>query len=402
MFRIARQPRLIAGAGTLDRLPELLREDGHRTVAVITGGRSIRGREEWAHLTERLLDEGFEFLDFTVRGEPTPELVDGMVEQIRVELPGCDAVVAIGGGSVMDAGKAVGAGVALSGEAYGSGITRFLEGVGDIEHPGATLPMYAVPSTAGTGSEATKNAVLSTTGPDGFKKSLRHDQFIPHTAIIDPTLHIGTPQAVTRASGLDAITQLLEAYVSTAANPVTDALALQGLRLGGPALVRLLGGEDVPELRLNMALAAYLSGVCLANAGLGLVHGFASPVGALREIPHGVVCGLLVGPVTARTVELLQRSGDTDSLARYDAAAAAVLPGPGGGAGTVAAAEAATPVPVQRLVDWFRRLAAPLGGLGDYGFRKDELSLLAAATGMKNHPATMDAAVRESILEEVM
>jgi alcohol dehydrogenase class IV len=402
MFRIARQPRLIAGQGTFTLLPEILREDRRSTIAVITGGRSIRGRDEWALLTERLLDGGFEFLDFTVRGEPTPDLVDGIVAQIRDELPGCDAVLAIGGGSVMDAGKAVAAGIALPPDAYGKGIVSFLEGVGDREHPGDTRPVYAVPSTAGTGSEATKNAVLSVTGAEGFKKSLRHDHFVPHTAIIDPVLQIGTPPAVTRASGLDAITQLLEAYVSTAANPVTDALALQGLRLGGAALPRLLNGEDAPELRLDMALAAYLSGVCLANAGLGLVHGYASPVGALREIPHGVVCGILVGPVTSRTLDLLSQAGAAGALARYDAAAAAVLAGGEGRPGSAAGPASASAPTARDLVEWFRHLAEPLGGLGDYGFRRDDLASLAGASGMKNHPVAMDVATRESILQEVM
>ncbi len=390
-FTMARQPRLIVKEDGLAELPRLLRGDGHGAVILVTGGRSIRGRDQWARLMDDLLENDTAFLEFTVRGEPSPASVDQIILETREELPHCSAVVAIGGGSVIDTGKAVAAGLGLSGETATGSIAHYLEGVGDRTHPGDTVPVYAVPSTAGTGSEATKNAVLSETGPHGFKKSLRHDNFIPHTALIDPLLHEKCPQMVTRASGLDAVTQLLEAFVSTAANPITDALALQGLRLAGPALDALMDGADSPQLRRDMAIGAYLSGVCLANAGLGLVHGFASPLGALHEIPHGVVCGLLVGPVTATTVAEMRAQSDTAGLERYATAARAI-----GCAGD------STDTAVDQLVGWFRERAADLGTLRDYGFQDSELDELAQASGLKNHPCDVDRDRRSAILREVM
>jgi alcohol dehydrogenase len=390
-FSIARQPRLLVRNDGIAELPRLLAADGHSAVILVTGGRSIRGRDQWARLMDALLERGMEFLEFTVRGEPSPEDVDAIVSETRRELQACSAVVAIGGGSVIDTGKAVAAGLGVSEEEYQGGIQRYLEGVGDLTHPGDTLPLFALPSTAGTGSEATKNAVLSRTGPEGFKKSLRHDNFIPHTALIDPLLHVECPRAVTVASGLDAITQLLEAYVSTKANPITDALALEGLRLAGPALEALAAGSDSPQLRQDMAVAAYLSGVCLANAGLGLVHGFASPLGARHEIPHGVVCGLLVGPVSASTVAEMRALSDTVGIERYAAVAGAL--GINGDTGEVA---------VARMVKWFTELAGDLGRLHDYGFQEHEVDELAESSGLKNHPIDLDARRRAALLREVL
>lgn len=391
-FSLARQPRLVVQEDGIAELPRLLGDDGHLAVVLVTGGRSIRGRDQWARLMDALLEHGSEFLEFTVRGEPSPKSVDAIVSETRRELPHCSAVVAIGGGSVIDTGKAAAAGLGRADEEYEGGIRRYLEGVGDHTHPGTSLPLYAVPSTAGTGSEATKNAVLSEPGPAGFKKSLRHDNFIPHTALIDPLLHMECPRAVTLASGLDAVTQLLEAYISTAANPITDALSLQGLRLAGPALETLAEGTDSAQLRCDMAVAAYLSGVCLANAGLGLVHGFASPLGARHEIPHGVVCGLLVGPVSAATVAEMRTVSDAVGVERYAEAADAL--GITTANGTNAAAD--------RLIDWMSALAGDLGRLRDYGFEASEIDELAERSGLKNHPIGLDASRRAAILREVL
>lgn len=390
-FTMARQPRLIVREDGIADLPRMLGDDRHAAVILVTGGRSIRGRDQWARLMDALLEGGVEFLEFTVRGEPSPGSVDAIISETRAELPHCSAVVAIGGGSVIDTGKAAAAGLGLTSEEFSGGIVRYLEGVGDLSHPGKTLPLYALPSTAGTGSEATKNAVLSETGPSGFKKSLRHDNFIPHTAMIDPLLHLECPRAVTLASGLDAVTQLLEAYVSTNANPLTDALALEGLRLAGPALETLAAGAESPQLRRDMAVAAYLSGVCLANAGLGLVHGFASPLGSLHEIPHGVVCGVLVGPVTSSTVSAMQDLSDTVGVGRYATAARGL------GITAETGVDGAN-----RLVHWFQELAGGLGRLGDYGFEDGEIDDLAQASGLKNHPLDLSAAQRGAILREVL
>ena len=174
------------------------------------------------------------------------------------------------------------------------GIINYLEGV-ELNPPGSTVSFIAVPTTAGTGSEATKNAVISSIGESGFKKSLRHDNFIPDIAVIDPQLMLSCPETLTAACGLDAIAQLLESYVSSKSNPITDALAFDALTKAIPAFeVAVKDGHKNLEARASMAYGALISGITLANAGLGIVHGFASPIGGFFDIPHGVVCGTLL------------------------------------------------------------------------------------------------------------
>ncbi|MFP4209956.1 MAG: iron-containing alcohol dehydrogenase [Alkalispirochaeta sp.] len=399
-FTIPKQPVLSVEAGAIRRLPDAIARWGYRSVAMVTGGRSVRSRDIWATITDGLLDEGIDFLDFTVRGEPSPDLVDRCRDEVVRELPRCEAVVAIGGGSVIDASKALAALLGMERESSsGSDATRdgtslsiadYLEGVGTRTPSGATLPCIAVPTTAGTGSEATKNAVLSSIGPEGYKKSLRHDNFVPVRAILDAELHTGAPDEVTRASGLDAITQLIEVYLSRDANPVTDALALTGIQHAGRAFPALLDGEDSVELRAEMALAAYLSGVGLAAAGLGVVHGIASPVGALREIPHGVFCGLTLAPSIEQTVEV-GRDGSDDARSRYALVAAAI------GLSDVDHPAGA----VEQLVETLRIWADPLPRLGAYGFTPDELLRIARESGVKNHPVSLSAEDIHAILEAV-
>ena len=198
-FVISRQPNLTVGAGCLADLPRRLVKCGYREVVVITGGRSVRGREQWGGLVDELLSQEIDFREATVRGEPSPAVVDQIISMVERELPSCAAVVAIGGGSVLDTAKAVAAVVAITRDGGEAGVTHYLEGVGDRTHDGRTLPLFAVPTTAGTGSEATKNAVLSEVGPHGFKKSLRHESFVPAEVFLDAELMVGCPLEVTRA-----------------------------------------------------------------------------------------------------------------------------------------------------------------------------------------------------------
>ena len=395
-FRLVAPRELRIEPGTFRRLVELVQSEGYHQPILITGGRSVRGREEWGIVTDSFLARGLPFLEFTVRGEPGPDLVNDTVREIVTDAPQSDVVVAVGGGSAIDAAKAVAAGVATvtsAGSAAAGGaaartfdITHYLEGVGTVGPSGDTLPVIAFPTTAGTGTEATMNAVISRVGPGGFKKSLRHPGFVPRMAVIDTDLHENCPVEVTRASGLDAITQLLEPYLSTKANPVTDALAILGLSRAGKAFPRLLAGDDEPELRSEMALAAYLSGVCLSNAGLGVIHGFASPLGALRDIPHGVVCGMLLAPVLRRTLDGTYIAPRGDAGERLDDISRAL--GAGGSAEAL----------VDLVADW----AAPLGRLGDYGFTREDLREVVAGTGLKNYPVAIDPEELNEILGEVL
>jgi alcohol dehydrogenase class IV len=306
-FRFSSLPEIRFGRGKRAELSQVVKQFGDN-VLLLTGSSSIHNSGHGEEIIAALKREGCNLLHEVISHEPSPAMVDGIVEKCRGTK--IDLVVAVGGGSVMDAGKAVSAMIPVEGS-----IRDYLEGVGDRDHPGHKVPFLAVPTTAGTGSEMTKNAVISEVGDQGFKKSLRHERFIPEMAIIDPEMMLSCPPALTASSGMDAFTQLLESYVSKQSNPMTDALALQGLKQVKKYLLRAyLEGEENIEARAGMALAAMFSGITLAHAGLGLVHGFASPLGGCFHIPHGVACGSLMAPVFAHTIDSLMEEPDHPAL----------------------------------------------------------------------------------------
>lgn len=297
-FQFSPLPEIIFGKGKRSELPGAAAARG-RQVLLLTGSSSIHNSGHGDEILSGLGQAGLHISQEIISHEPSPSMIDEIADRYR----GSDmqVVVAVGGGSVMDAGKAVSAMIPVEGRTK-----DYLEGVGDREHPGDKIPFIAMPTTSGTGSEMTKNAVISEVGEQGFKKSLRHKNFIPELAIIDPEMMLSCPARLTATSGMDAFTQLLESYISTQANPVTDALALQGLKQIKKYLLRaFLEGENNLEARSGMALAAMFSGITLTHAGLGLVHGFASPLGGFFDIPHGVVCGSLMAPVFAYTIDNL-------------------------------------------------------------------------------------------------
>lgn len=306
-FQFSSVPEIRFGNGRRAELPEVVRSLGNR-VLLLTGSTSIHHSGHGDEIISGLKKANLELYHEIIAHEPSPVMVDEIVDKHRGQEVG--VVVAVGGGSVMDAGKAVSAMIPVEGS-----IKEYLEGVGERKHPGDKIPFIAMPTTSGTGSEMTKNAVISEVGEQGFKKSLRHDKFIPEMAIIDPEMMLSCPARLTATSGMDAFTQLLESYVSVHSNPMTDALALQGLKQVKKYLLRAyLDGDQNLEARAGMALAAMFSGITLAHAGLGLVHGFASPLGGFFDIPHGVVCGSLMAPVFADTIDNLIEKPDHPAL----------------------------------------------------------------------------------------
>ncbi len=320
---------------------------------------------------------------FAVPGEPTVDLIRDGAEYARDER--CDLVVAIGGGSVLDAGKALAALLTNPGEPL-----DYLEVIGrglPLRHRSA--PMIAIPTTAGTGSEVTRNAVLASPA-DRVKASLRSAGMLPHLAVVDPELTYALPKPLTAATGLDALTQLIEPYTGARANPMTDLLCVEGIRRAARALPRAWEDGGDREARRDMAWASLLGGLALANASLGAVHGFAAPVGGMFPAPHGAVCAALLPHVMEVNVEALRtRAAGSPALARYAEVAAMLTGKPG-----------ATP---EEGVRWIallcRRLEIP--GLSAYGVTGDHTSDLIAkaakASSMKGNPITLTVQELEAI-----
>ena len=304
-FEFATATRVIFGEGTAATLPELARTFGTRSL-LVTGASTDRA----AAIVSTLSAE-----TFAVPGEPTVDLVREGVR--RVQDAACDVVISLGGGSAIDAGKAIASVATNGGEPL-----EFLEVVGKgrtISVP--PLPFIAVPTTAGTGSEVTRNAVLGS--PEhGVKASLRSPLMLPRVALVDPELTYGLTPAITACTGLDALTQLIEPYVSARANPLVDAVCVEGIGRVASALRRAYGdGADV-DARRDMALASLFGGLALANAGLGVVHGFAAPLGGTWKAPHGALCAaVLPHGMAANVAALRARAPRHPALGRYAAIA---------------------------------------------------------------------------------
>ncbi len=295
-FAFTAMPQLVFGPGTVARLGGFASGFG-KTALVVTGAGSLDRAGHLSRMMGSLKAAGVTVHHTRITGEPSPEMVDGVVDAFRDK--GVDLSVAVGGGSVLDGGKAVAAMLTETGS-----VADYLEGVGTRRPSGRSLPVIAVPTTSGTGSEATKNAVISRVGAGGFKKSLRHDNYVPKLALLDPELCISAPPSLTIACGMDALAQLIESYISRKASVLTDALAIDGLRRLIPALPEACGtGACDPGCRGAVAYGAFLSGVTLAHAGLGAVHGVAGPMGGIVAIPHGVACANLLPYALTATVD---------------------------------------------------------------------------------------------------
>ena len=378
-FVFSRTPELHFGAGKLAQLPALLARDTPRwqTILLVTGSSSFVGSVHYEKLTRALDAAGVVHFQQAVAGEPSPELVDQTVARYRDQA--IDQVVAIGGGSAMDAGKAISAMLPQQGS-----VSAYLEGMESAKHDGRKTPFMAIPTSSGTGSEATKNAVLSRTGEHGFKASLRHDNFIPDLALIDPELMLSCPPDVTAACGLDALTQLIEAYVSSKASPLTDTLALSGLTHFAAGFERVLSdGERDVEARGKVAYAAFLSGVTLANAGLGVVHGCAGPLGAYFPIPHGVACGTLLGEATRATLDELFTAPDKNQVALEKYARVGTLLA-GRTSGSLRDDCALLVATLEALIE-----RSAIGRLSRYGITRADLPRIVDKANNKNSPATL-------------
>jgi len=366
-FEFTTAGRILAGAGRAAELPGVLAGLGSR-VLVCTGANPARHAGLLASL-------GLPAAVFAVGGEPTVDLARAGIAAAREH--GADVVAAIGGGSVIDTGKAVA--ILLS---NGGDPLDYLEVVGSgrkITQPAA--PCVAVPTTAGTGAEVTANAVLAAPA-HRVKASLRSPLMIPRVALVDPELTVSCPPPVTAASGMDALTQCLEPYVSVRASPLTDGLAREGLRRAAAGLrAAFAHGSDL-EARTDMAVCSLLGGMALANAKLGAVHGIAGVIGGTADVPHGVACAALLTPVIEANVRAL-RSGPpgTPVLDRYTEAARCLTGQP--------------TASIEDGLAWLRETITVLGipGLAAFGIGPadaDDVAVKAArSSSMQGNPVTL-------------
>ncbi|CAG7856164.1 alcohol dehydrogenase [biofilm metagenome] len=388
---ISRFPRIVFGNGRLKEVPALAAAYG-TTCLLITGKKSFCATPRWQAFIDSVEDKGLRWVHFTVSGEPSPTVVDTAVKQYKSE--GIHVVIAIGGGSVLDAAKAI-AGLLP----HGNSVMDHLEGVGkNIPYHGPSLPFIAVPTTAGTGSEATKNAVLSVQGPNGFKKSFRDECLIPEYAVLDPELLETCPQALIAADGMDAFTQLLESYVSSRANPFTDALAWSGINAFKEGFFAAWEGIEpaASQGRACMAYASLLSGITLAQVGLGSVHGLASPLGAYFPIPHGVVCGTLVSAATEANIKALEaREPAHPALAKYAQVGRSLSGQP------TWDDSAARKTLITLLAEWADKLELPR--LNRYGINKSDFPHIVAnsrGNSMQTNPIVLTDEEINTILQE--
>lgn len=376
-FEFATAGRIVFGPGTVREVAPAAKEMGGRAL-VVTG----LSRERAAPV------EGLAVAWLAVPCEPTVDLVREGVRVAREA--GCQMVIAFGGGSAIDAGKAVAALLANGGDPL-----DYLEVIGAGKAlKRASAPFIAVPTTAGTGTEVTRNAVLASP-QRGVKASLRSPLMLPRLAVVDPELTAGLPAAVTASTGLDALTQLIEPYVSPRANAMTDLFCLEGIRRSSRAVRRAVADGSDREAREDMAMASLLGGLALANAGLGAVHGFAAPVGGMFPAPHGAVCAALLPYVMEANIRALrERAPESAALGRYETVAR-VLTGK-------------TDARAEEGAAWAGELcrALEIPPLGRYGAGEGDVDALvekaAQASSMKGNPVGLTGDELRGILRRAM
>ncbi len=382
-FGFATARRIVFGPGVFAQAADLALALGSR-ILLVTG----RRREHLREFERTLKKAGASITHHPVTGEPdTSSLEDGLGQARDA---GCDVVVAVGGGSVMDTGKAIAGLLRQEGE-----VLDFLEVIGRGRPlSGPPTPCLAVPTTAGTGAEVTCNAVIASPA-HRVKVSLRHPGLFPDIALVDPELTHSLPPEETAASGLDALTQLIEPFVSNKANPLTDALCREGLARAARSLLRASTDGRDAGAREDMALAALFSGFALSNAKLGAVHGLAGPLGGMTGAPHGRLCAALLPAVMETNIRLLRERGDNPAaLEQYTSIARLFTSKPGARA--------------EDGADWVRNLCARLrvGGLRSLGFQAMDTETLAGkalkASSMQGNPVQLAPEDVVGIIERAM
>lgn len=382
-FEFATAQRVVFGPGTLSQAAGIAASFGRRAL-VVMGSSPARAQG----LIEQLRMSNIAVETLQVSHEPTVALAQHGTQLAREA--GCDLVISIGGGSAIDCGKAIAALVTNAGDIF-----DYLEVIGKAQPiTQAPLPFIAIPTTAGAGTEATRNAVLAS--PEHkVKVSLRSPMMLPKVALVDPQLTYDLPPSVTAATGMDALSQLIEPYVSIRANPMADALCREGIVRVARALRRAYEHGDDADAREDMSLAALLGGMALANAGLGAVHGFAAPIGGMFPAPHGAVCArLLPGVIEANVKALRERDSSNPVLKRYDEVAQSLI-----GNSKATAFDAA---------QWLRELSTALKiqPFSTYGMHEadvpDVVQKAATASSMQANPVKLNEMELTRILHDAL
>ena len=377
MFTIKALPAITIGPGCICHLAAITESIGS-TFLVVTGQKTM-SRHRCGPAVEKALSGSRATLHYAqIDHEPTPESIDSITAAYAES--NIDGVIAIGGGSAVDAGKAVSAMLPSGGQ-----IEQYLEGVGTRQPDGSKLPFVAVPTTAGTGSEATANAVITRAGPKGYKRSLRHDRYIPDFALIDAELMCSCPPELTASCSMDAFTQLVEGFLSTRASAFTDSVAWSGIEAVQRSLLKAYQSGDDLKARGDMAYAALCSGIVLANAGLGIIHGLAPALGSMFGIPHGTVCGTLMAAGNEFTLKNVRESvsnrlDPAATLGKYRRLARLFCPD---GAKTEDDGQGF----VDRLYQLTEQLNLP--NLSAYGAEARQLETIAAKASNKNNPVPL-------------
>jgi alcohol dehydrogenase class IV len=379
-FDFSTTGRIIFGNGSIQNLKRFVVE--HSRVMLVQGPNSGNARR----IEDLLLESHCKVQNFVIAHEPTVDIVQQGTELARGI--GIQWVVGVGGGSVLDASKSI-AGMATN----PGDLLDYLEVVGKgtgLKNP--ALPLIAIPTTAGTGSEVTRNAVI-TVPEKKFKASLRSPFLLPQIAIVDPELTLTLPPAVTASTGMDALAQVLEPFVSIRSNALTDLFCTQGLQLAGQALEKVYKNGSDLAARTDMAYTSLLGGLALANAGLGAVHGFASPIGGMYPAPHGAVCARLLAPVVKANVSALrQREPDNPILEKYRTAFRLLMHN--------------SEVEIEDGIVWLESLVNELEiqPLHSFGIGAEEIpaiaEIAATASSMKANPIVLTQTELRSILIE--
>ncbi len=380
-FELNTPNRIIFGQGALKEAGGLAASFGKH--AMVVAG---LGAADPTPLLAILREKSIEYELYIVNGEPSIQAVEqGTTQAVQA---GCDLIIGFGGGSVLDTAKAV-SGMATN----PSELRDYLDVIGRGKVLSRTgLPVIAIPTTSGTGAEVTRNAVI-TAQEEQMKVSLRSPFILPRIALVDPELTLSVPPAVTASTGMDALVQLIEPFVTPRANPITEAFCRDGMKRAARSLLRAYQHGDDRQARENMSLASLLGGLSLANAGLGAVHGFASPIGGLFNAPHGAVCARLLAPVMRQNIRALtQRQPDSQALARYREVAELVTGSP--------------TASIEDGITWAETLCLDLAipGLSSYGIAREDIPALVtkaiSASSMQANPIKLSEVELSEILEQ--